>query len=116
MRAEIIFTIFTTFFFPPRNPVRDGKLLPFKKGGFHVALDAGMPILPVVISSCDFLDGTKKIFESGDVRIKFLRPIQTDKYSKETIDDLIELTRCKMQDAFTEISEPRSSDGDKKKD
>ena len=85
-------------------------MLPFKKGGFHVALDAGMPILPVVISQCDFIDSKKSKFESGDITIKFLKPIQTDGYSKDTIDDLIEITRAKMQEAYTEISGTQAPD------
>jgi len=30
-----------------RSP--DGELLPFKKGGFHLALDVGVPVLPVTV-------------------------------------------------------------------
>ena len=69
-----------------------------------MALDAGMPILPVVISQCDFLDPQKKCFDSGSLRVKFLRPIETEGYTKETMDGLIELTRSKMQEAYREIS------------
>jgi 1-acyl-sn-glycerol-3-phosphate acyltransferase len=32
------------------------KLLPFKKGAFHVALASKAPIIPVVIKEYDFLD------------------------------------------------------------
>lgn len=43
-------------------------MLPFKKGAFHVALNSGLPILPVVISEYDFLDHKKKLFENGKIR------------------------------------------------
>ena len=38
-----------------RNTGKNLNLLPFKKGGFHVALDGKLPILPVVVSEYEFL-------------------------------------------------------------
>ena len=64
-----------------RNSAGGGSLLPFKKGAFHVALDIGVPILPIVISEFDFLgpDGERnKKFSGGSVTIKILPPIQTE--------------------------------------
>ena len=39
-----------------RNGAKGLKLLPFKKGAFHVAIAAKAPIIPVVVSQYDFLD------------------------------------------------------------
>ncbi len=46
------------FVFPEgtRHRKRDLNFLPFRKGGFHVALDNHMDILPVVVSQYDFFD------------------------------------------------------------
>jgi len=41
--------------FPEGTRSRDGKLLPFKRGAFKLALDLGLPILPLTIK------GTKDI-------------------------------------------------------
>ena len=45
-------------------------LLPFKKGAFHLAVQAQVPIVPVVCENYHrYFDG-KTRFESGSVRIK----------------------------------------------
>ena len=44
--------------------------MPFKKGAFHVAVDSGLPILPVVMSEYDFLDHKKKRFGKGVINIQ----------------------------------------------
>ena len=41
----------------------DGQLLPFKKGGFVLAQQMGVPILPVTI------DGTRDVLPAGDYRV-----------------------------------------------
>jgi 1-acyl-sn-glycerol-3-phosphate acyltransferase len=43
---------------------KDGKLQPLKKGGFHIALQAGLPIVPVRVS------GSHDIIPSGSLRVR----------------------------------------------
>ena len=43
---------------------KDGRLQPLKKGGFHIALQAGLPIVPVRIS------GSRDIIPSGSLRVR----------------------------------------------
>jgi lysophosphatidate acyltransferase len=46
-------------------------LLPFKKGAFHFAIQAGVPIIPIVVANYERLFSIKKRrFESGKVKIK----------------------------------------------
>jgi hypothetical protein len=47
-------------------------MMPFKKGAFHVAVDSGLPILPVVMSEYDFLDHKKKRFGKGVINIQVI--------------------------------------------
>jgi len=94
----------------------DGEcMLPFKKGAFHMAIDAALPILPVVISEYDFIDPKKKRFGcSGErnVTITVLDPIETSELEKSDIDTLIKDTRNKMIDTFKEKTDKLVANGE----
>ena len=49
--------------FPEGTRSRDGKMLPFKKGPFHLAMESGVEVLPVSIS------GTEKMWPKGKFAI-----------------------------------------------
>lgn len=84
-----------------RSP--DGRLLPFKKGAFMMAIDAGVPVVPVSISGATEImpKAQIKVFPST-VRITVHEPISTRGYSKENIAELMQLTRQKILSALTE--------------
>ncbi len=97
-----------------RNRRRGLTMLPFKKGAFHMALEAGMNILPVVISEYHFFSPEKKRFGPGSVKIRVMTPIQTVSYSKDNLDDLINDTREKMLTCLKDLAaeeENPESDG-----
>ena len=75
-----------------RSP--DGNLLPFKKGGFILALQAGVPIVPVAIRGGHGLlpKGSLRP-RRGTMHIAFGEPIDTSGYCMETKDSLIEVVR-----------------------
>ena len=69
-----------------RAPTR--KLGAFKKGGFHVAIQSGVPIVPVVIhNSSDISPKGDKIYRSGTVKVDVLPAIDTSDWSVSTIDE-----------------------------
>lgn len=69
----------------------DGTLGEFKTGGFHLAREAGVPILPVTV------DGTIRVHRTGDsqvhrgetVRVTIHPPIQPAKYGREGVKELM---------------------------
>lgn len=50
--------------FPEGTRSWDGKLLPFKKGPFHLAMESGVKVVPVTVH------GTEKLMPKGTSRIK----------------------------------------------
>jgi len=78
-----------------RSP--DGRLLPFKKGPFFLALQSGVPIVPVSVRGGHALmpKGSLKAIP-GTIEVLFGEPIETSGYSLETRDSLIEAVRRRI--------------------
>lgn len=58
---------------------RPGEMLPFKKGAFYMAAQAGVPIVPVVMKNTDELmgKGTGEA-KAGTIEMRILPPISTE--------------------------------------
>eukprot|EP00095_Tigriopus_kingsejongensis_P008402 maker-scaffold9_size846264-snap-gene-5.9 protein:Tk08402 transcript:maker-scaffold9_size846264-snap-gene-5.9-mRNA-1 annotation:"1-acyl-sn-glycerol-3-phosphate acyltransferase alpha" len=79
-----------------RNHNRDGGMLPFKKGAFHVAVNSRLPVVPVIITEYDFYNTKAKVFTSGEAQITILDPIPIEDYpadDPESVGRLLEKTR-----------------------
>jgi 1-acyl-sn-glycerol-3-phosphate acyltransferase len=57
---------------------KPGELLPFKKGAFYMARQAGVPVVPVAIKNSDVLmgKGTGEA-RSGTIKMVFMPPVDT---------------------------------------
>ncbi len=70
------------------------KLERFKKGAFHLAMQAGVPIVPVVIRNA--LDVAPKgdfVLRPATVEVEVLPPVDTSQWHAETIDDHVREVR-----------------------
>jgi 1-acyl-sn-glycerol-3-phosphate acyltransferase len=84
--------------FPEGTRSAAGELLPFKKGGFMLAIRAGIELVPVGIS------GTRAILpkggwrvRSGRIIVRFGEPIPAAGYQPEARDELLLRARTAMQ-------------------
>ncbi|CAB0030172.1 unnamed protein product [Trichogramma brassicae] len=86
--------------FPEGTRRNTGEIHPFKKGAFHVAINAQLPILPVVYSSYYFMSKKEKRLDSGRVIITTLPPISTEGMDVNDVPKLMEKTRELMTQTF----------------
>lgn len=95
------------FMFPEgtRSATKELEMLPFKKGAFHLARQAGIPIIPVVVSNTsNIFNARDKVFNSGEIFIEVLKPISTK--NLETNDDITTLAtqvREKMMSSLKNV-------------
>lgn len=89
--------------YPEGTRSSDGGLLPFKKGAFMMAIDAGVPVVPITISGATRImpKAQIKIFPST-VRVTIHEPISTAGYSKVNIAELMDKTRETIFSALDE--------------
>lgn len=69
-----------------------GQLLPFKKGAFYMAIEAGVPIVPVAIKNTDVLMGKGTgVAQPGTIEMVLLEPLPTTGLSTdEDVEQLVE--------------------------
>jgi 1-acyl-sn-glycerol-3-phosphate acyltransferase len=91
--------------FPEGTRSRTGDLLPFKKGGFIMAIEAGVPILPVAVQ------GGRAAMRKGSafvrpvkVSVRIGRPIPTAGLTLDDRDALIERVRGAVQELLQQGS------------
>lgn len=87
--TELIEQGYSIMIAPEGTRVRDMTVAlgPFKKGPFHMAMNAGVPVIPIVIRNALDVGGRDaKLMRAGTVDIAVLPPVQTGGWSAKTID------------------------------
>ena len=77
---------------------RPGKFLPFKKGAFYMAKDAGVPVVPVAMKNTDMLMGKGTGTACpGTIEMVILEPIPTEGLATdEDVEQLIEKAHSRI--------------------
>jgi 1-acyl-sn-glycerol-3-phosphate acyltransferase len=80
--------------FPEGTRSENAEMLPFKKGGFVLAIKSGQPLMPVSISGARAIlpRGWGRV-HPGPIKVVFGRPIRTDTYKSRNKDELMALLR-----------------------
>ena len=98
----------SVFIFPEgtRSYSEHADLLPFKKGAFHLAVQAQVPIVPVVSANySDVLNVRRRIFRAATIPVRVLEPVETvGMRGKEDVEALAATVRERMLVALGELT------------
>jgi len=84
--------------FPEGTRSKTGELLPFKKGGFIMAIKGGAPVVPIAVQGGrDSMRKGSWIIRPVTLSIRIGEPIDTTVYALDTRDELIAATRKQIE-------------------
>lgn len=79
------------------------KLGPFKKGAFHLAMQAGVPVVPVVIRNAgECMARGDQVLHAGKVQVAVLAPISVKRWRVETLDRHVATVHQKFQNTLAD--------------
>ncbi|KAJ5668993.1 1-acyl-sn-glycerol-3-phosphate acyltransferase [Penicillium macrosclerotiorum] len=102
----------SVFIFPEgtRSYSDQPTLLPFKKGAFHLAVKAGVPIVPVVTENYSHVMSPRNLrFNAGTIKVKVLPPILTKDLTSADVDQLTLSTRESMLQTIKDMAEAQGN-------
>ncbi len=83
--------------FPEGTRTRSGSLLSFKRGGFYLAIQGEVDIIPISINNSQALCGRNSVFaKSGEIEIHIHERINVAEYTIDKRHDLIKKVRSVM--------------------
>jgi putative phosphoserine phosphatase / 1-acylglycerol-3-phosphate O-acyltransferase len=89
----------------------------FKKGAFHMALQGGVPIVPVVIRNAgEIMWKGSFLIRPGSIDVRVLPPVATDDWTEDDLDDRIAAVRQLFLDQLARWSGEDDADGSRPAD
>jgi 1-acyl-sn-glycerol-3-phosphate acyltransferase len=87
--------------FPEGTRSQDGRLLPFKKGPFHLAIETGFPVVPVtILGTYEMMPKGMMFVRPGTATLIFHPPIDPKQFSSR--EELMEAVREVINSALPE--------------
>src|ERR671916_2918085 len=94
----------SAFLFPEGTRTRDGSLQPLKKGGFRLALESGLPVVPVtIVGTRRAMPRGSMVLRAGPVEMHLDPPIHTRGLREADLPALIEQVRRAMESHFVAV-------------
>ncbi len=91
----------SVLFFPEGTRSEDGRLLPFKKGAFRMAMDLGLPILPVtLVGTRDIMPPKTLSVFPGRARLIFHPPVEVAGLDLADVKPLMDRVRATIESAL----------------
>ena len=90
---------------PEGTRSKDGKLLPFQKGGFFIAVLAKVPVVPMIITGgLEILSKGSAWINTGTMRVKILPAIYVDDLprGREGREKLMQIVREQMEEVLNQ--------------
>lgn len=79
---EVLRSGLNMMIYPEGTRTRDGKLLPFKKGPFHLAMESGFPVLPMtILGTYESWPRNRFALKPGVVTVVYHAPIDPRDYT-----------------------------------
>jgi 1-acyl-sn-glycerol-3-phosphate acyltransferase len=89
--------------YPEGTRTRNGRLGPFKKGGFHLAIDSGAAIVPMAIQGTHALmPRGSMLIRAGEVRLQIGEPIPTAGLGPADRERLVKLVHGRIAEMLGE--------------
>jgi 1-acyl-sn-glycerol-3-phosphate acyltransferase len=110
---EVLAGKVSVMIFPEGTRTLDGEMLPFKDGAFRLAVDCGVPILPLALS------GTRTALRKHDWRfgraiaeVRVLEPVDTTGLTAKDVPELRERVRQQILSARDDMRRTHSARGE----
>jgi len=95
--------------FPEGTRSQDCNIQQFKKGGFVLAVDSGVPIIPVIIhGTWPIMPKKRALVKPGNVVLEIAKPIKSSDYNRKTKEDLIKKVRNVLIESFEKVNKDKS--------
>ncbi|KAF3785189.1 1-acyl-sn-glycerol-3-phosphate acyltransferase [Nymphaea thermarum] len=93
--------------FPEGTRSETGRLLPFKKGFVHMALQTRLPVVPIILT------GTHLAWKKNSLRVRpaplsvrYLPPIKSDDWNEDKISEYVDMVHALYDKHLPESQKP----------